>query len=209
MSQYHKYDLKTLEDDESAIVLSLEGEMDILAAKRFGTSPKLLGQYIPSWKIVGAYQISKVYKLWKRIPRFIRFFVGVFLFFSDNLEAGWGNGKVITSWILKDENGDDIVQYKRVHRGVKMYRADKKVGEMVFKKRTFICKYETAYEGRYLGKVFPKSVSHIRFELRKDQKVLMVAQKLNRYHEKKDMKIAIHQSVSPEDLPGMLGVFLL
>ena len=90
-----------------------------------------------------------------------------------------------------------------------MYRQNKKVGTMVFNRPTYVVKYNIKYEGKYLGRVYPSSIWHQKFEIRKDDTVLLTAQKYSRSSKKKDMTLSVHPSVGQDELPGMLGIFLL
>jgi hypothetical protein len=70
-------------------------------------------------------------------------------------------------------------------------------------------KYEVHYKGNYMGRGYPSSIRHQNFEIRKDNTVLLTAQKHSRSSKKKNMTLSVHPSVGQEELPVLLGIFLL
>jgi len=163
------------------------------------------------WEIAGVYREPQRHNIWKRTPCLIRLLLIVpALLLGGEIGLGGGSSKyVLKHWVLRNKKGEDLLVYRKKWRGVKMYRQKKKVGTMVFNRPTYVVKYNINYEGRYLGRVYPDSIWHQRFEIRKDDTVLLTAQKYFRNNFKKDMTLEVHSSIDREDLPGMLGIFLL
>jgi hypothetical protein len=162
------------------------------------------------WEIAGVYEESQSHKIWKRTPCLLRLFLIIpGLFLSGELPLFGPDKHVLKHWVLRNENGEDVLIYRKKWRGVKIYQQKKKVGTMVFNRPTYVVKYNIKYEGKYLGRVYPDSIWHQRFEVKKEDTVLLKAKKHSRNNNKKDMTLEVHPSVDREDLPGMLGIFLL
>ncbi len=162
------------------------------------------------WEIAGVHEESQSHKIWKRTPCLLRLFLIIpGLFLSGELPLFGPDKHILKHWVLRNEKGEDLLIYRKKLRGVKMYRQKKKVGTMFFNRPTYVVKYNIKYEGKYLGRVYPSSIWHQKFEIRKDDTVLLTAQKYSRSSKKKDMTLSVHPSVGQDELPGMLGIFLL